>query len=327
MKLELKHPWWTHAPALCLLVIAAFLAAMPMPDRVPIHFAWNGKPDGWGSPLELRSVFVGLPLLIFLVSFVIDELYCKFESRKQFNFLAMFDDGIIGFLVGLESTVVMAISSGSNVIRGDVTFGLEIAIAAMAFAAVLELLRKRKPSPETEPCGKAHEPSAEELASMSDENWLHCETQNPLYLRLLIVASLAIPAPVIADDACPRWIALPMLCIVVLLFMLIYGGMRVSVTQKLLTVRFGIFHIPVLKLPLEEVVSATARSFNPIADFGGWGIKYCFSNRMWVYFLYGSRGVVLKTASGKSYVIGSDDADKLAAIFQAALRLKREKAI
>jgi hypothetical protein len=321
MKIELKHPLWTHTPAICLLVIAVFLSMAQMPDRVPVHFGWDGKPNGWGAPWELRFVFVGIPLLVLMISFVIDELYCKFKQRKQFNFLAIFDDGLIGFLLGMEVSVIAAISSSNHVMEGELKLGLEIAVAAMVLATILEFIRKHRPSVVAAPSGEGKLLSNAELANLGEvKHWLHWETQNPLYLRLLMIVIPAFPIPLLMNKSCPLWIPLSVLSVMLFIFFIFYGGMRISVTPERLTLRFGIFGIPVLKMPMDQIISAKANSYNPLVDFGGWGIKYSFSEKMWIYFLSGSRGVRLETATGKSYIIGSDDADRLAAVCQIALR-------
>ena len=278
-------------------------------------------PNGWGAPWELRFVFVGIPLLVLAISFVIDELYCKFEQRKQFNFLALFDDGLLGFLLGMESSAISAISSPNQVMKGDFKLGLEIAAVAMVLAAILEFLRKHRPSVAVVSPGEGQLLSNAEMANLGEgRHWLRWETQNPLYLRLLMMVVPAFPIPLLMEKSCPLWIPLSVLSVMLLVFFMFYGGMRISVTPKRLTLKFGIFGIPVLKMPMDQITSAKANSYNPIADFGGWGIKYSFSEKMWIYFLSGSRGVRLETAKGKHYIIGSDDADRLAAVCQVGIR-------
>lgn len=325
MKIKLKHPWWTHLPALCLLAVAALFAMAEMPAKVPIHFGWDGKADGWGSPWELRLLFIELPLLALAVSFAIDELYCRYERVKSYNFHALFDEGIIGFLVGLEIATVSAVSSPNPVLKGELKLGTGLAIAAMAVAALLEFLRKSKPSPDN--ADEVSAPPPDELASLAKgKRWLHWETQNPLYLRLTMIAMLAIPLLMLLDKSCPHWLSTGMLCAMVSIFILFYGGMRVSVTPERLSVRFGIFGVPLLNIPFGSILSVKEASFNPIGDFGGWGIRYSLSKKTWAYILYGSRGVELKSAAGKTYVIGSDDANRLAAVCQAALRVSSKEA-
>jgi hypothetical protein len=55
--------------------------------------------------------------------------------------------------------------------------------------------------------------------------------------------------------------------------------------------------------------------FSPLRDFGGYGIRA--NKGMSGYFLRGNRGVKLTTANGKKYLIGSDNADRLAAVISA----------
>ncbi len=321
MKLNLRHPWWAHSPALlCWAAMTALLALAQMPERVPVHFDWSGKADRWGAPWELWLVFAGIPLLFIAGSFLLDELYCRFERGKQFNFLSAFDEGLVGFFLGLELATLPLLSSPEPVLKGELPLGIGAAIALAALALGLERLRKPSPCPATPGKEELQELSKDELESFGEgRRWLHWEAQNPLYLRLTLAALLALPALMLMDRGLPRLIPLAMLCIVLPVFVLFYGGMRVSVTPERFAIRFGVFGAPLLWLPLKSIVASEAVSFNPLGDFGGWGIRYS-SKLGWGYFLSGAKGVRLETASGRRFIIGSDDAGKLAAVCQAALK-------
>ena len=97
-----------------------------------------------------------------------------------------------------------------------------------------------------------------------------------------------------------------------------YGGLRVAITPQRLAVRLGVLGLPLLRLPLDQIAAVEVLSFNPLGDFGGWGVRYSFRKRMWGYFFANTRGVKIQTTAGKQYLIGSDHPEHLARVCEAA---------
>ena len=60
----------------------------------------------------------------------------------------------------------------------------------------------------------------------------------------------------------------------------------------------------------ESIRSCEARDYKPLAEYGGWGIKYGRSG--WAYNISGHRGVQLVLKDNKRILIGSQRADELA---------------
>ena len=67
---------------------------------------------------------------------------------------------------------------------------------------------------------------------------------------------------------------------------------------------------PERTIPWEEVRGVATRTYRPIRDFGGWGVRW--AARGIVYHARGNRGVRLVLASGERVLIGSQRADDLA---------------
>ena len=70
------------------------------------------------------------------------------------------------------------------------------------------------------------------------------------------------------------------------------------------------------RIPLAEIQSCEARTYRPIGEYGGWGIRWGFSGM--AYNVSGDRGVQLVLADGKRVLIGSQRADELAATINEA---------
>lgn len=67
-----------------------------------------------------------------------------------------------------------------------------------------------------------------------------------------------------------------------------------------------------------EMKSAAARTYRPIVEYGGWGIRWSPTNGM-AYNVSGNKGVQLELTSGKRVLIGSQRADELERALRARL--------
>ena len=72
-------------------------------------------------------------------------------------------------------------------------------------------------------------------------------------------------------------------------------------------------------IPFEEIQGHEARSYKPIREYGGWGIRWWGGQRR-AYNVSGDQGVELKLRSGDRIMIGSQRADALAEAISAGIR-------
>lgn len=79
---------------------------------------------------------------------------------------------------------------------------------------------------------------------------------------------------------------------------------------------------PITKLqrviPMDQVAKCEARTYDPIGEYGGWGIR--FGSQGKAYNMSGNRGAQLELKSGERVLIGSLKADELAAAIQARIQ-------
>jgi hypothetical protein len=138
------------------------------------------------------------------------------------------------------------------------------------------------------------------------------ESQNPAYAGMLAI----VLALVMFVSAYFVWPAIPWLAVLLgvigVSFLLTYGGFRTVVTSDMISVKMGILGIPLLRLKTAEIVSLEVRTFSPLHDFGGYGVR--FNAEMQAYYLKGDRGVKIGMAGGKKYLIGSDRPERLATV-------------
>jgi hypothetical protein len=74
-------------------------------------------------------------------------------------------------------------------------------------------------------------------------------------------------------------------------------------------------------IPLDEIARWEARTYRPILEYGGWGIR-CGWKGM-AYNVSGNRGVQLELANGKRLLIGSQCPEELAAAISQAKQQER----
>ena len=64
----------------------------------------------------------------------------------------------------------------------------------------------------------------------------------------------------------------------------------------------------------DQIVSCEARTYRPIVEYGGWGIRWGLSGR--AYNVSGNQGVQMTLASGRRLLIGSQRAEELAEVIR-----------
>jgi len=120
-------------------------------------------------------------------------------------------------------------------------------------------------------------------------------------LAVLLVASLNSP------EGAP-WVVLG----IVLAVALLLYSMRLSVQVDTEAVRIRFFPIWKKTIPLAEIVRWEARTYRPILEYGGWGIRCSLFGKGWAYNVSGNQGVQLELVNGKRILIGSQRAEELA---------------
>ena len=134
-------------------------------------------------------------------------------------------------------------------------------------------------------------------------------------LAVLLVASLFAPE---GQDV--SWVVLGIMLATALLFYC----MRLSVQVDTEAVRINLFPIWKKTIPLAEIVRWEARTYRPILEYGGWGIRYSPFGKGWVYNVSSNQGVQLELLNGKRILIGSQQAEELARAIAEAKSVGRK---
>jgi hypothetical protein len=99
-------------------------------------------------------------------------------------------------------------------------------------------------------------------------------------------------------------------------------SLTTEVLPGVLRVRFFPFHLKPVQVPLHLIRGFDKITYRPIADYGGWGIRWGFKGK--AYNMSGNEGVKLYFYNKKPLLIGSQRADEL---FDAIIRAKQEKRV
>jgi hypothetical protein len=147
-----------------------------------------------------------------------------------------------------------------------------------------------------------------------------------LWLRLLLVFSMVAVA-VIECFALMSMLARPDhpgsgnivvlivlgICLPLALCILFWTAKLVTeVRSDGLYIRFFPFHFRYKKIPVEDLHEYYARTYRPIIEYGGCGIRYSISGKSKAYNTTGNRGVQLIMKNGRKLLIGSQKAEELA---------------
>lgn len=76
-----------------------------------------------------------------------------------------------------------------------------------------------------------------------------------------------------------------------------------------LRIQFWPFHLKPVTIALHELRNYEQVTYNPIAEYGGWGIRWTFKGK--AYNVYGNQGVKLYFYNRKPLLIGSQKPDEL----------------
>jgi hypothetical protein len=89
------------------------------------------------------------------------------------------------------------------------------------------------------------------------------------------------------------------------------------ITTEGIYVRFIPFHFKEQFYSWDSIESAQVRTYDPLSEYGGWGIKYGFNGQGKVYNIAGDQGLQLVFKSGEKLLIGTQKPVEI----QAAVRL------
>jgi hypothetical protein len=94
-----------------------------------------------------------------------------------------------------------------------------------------------------------------------------------------------------------------------------FGRLVTEVRDDGIYICFFPFHWSFRKIAFTEVKQYEVRTYRPIREYGGWGIRYGCKGK--AYNVSGDRGVQIELLNGKRLLIGSQRAEELWRAIQA----------
>ena len=126
------------------------------------------------------------------------------------------------------------------------------------------------------------------------------ETTNTFVSTLLSIIAMAIP-----------------IAVTILFFIL---KLETEVRSDGIYIRFYPMHIRFREFVGQDLAEHYSRTYKPICEYGGWGIKCSFTGKGKAYNVSGNQGVQFVLTNGKKLLIGSQKSDELVAAIDKMLK-------
>lgn len=104
-----------------------------------------------------------------------------------------------------------------------------------------------------------------------------------------------------------------------ILLPLLFWQMKLTtrITQEGIYVRFFPFHFKEKFFAWDTITSSYVRSYSPLMEYGGWGIKYSFKGNGLVYNTAGNVGLQLYFKEGEPILIGTQKGEEIKQVLVA----------
>lgn len=99
---------------------------------------------------------------------------------------------------------------------------------------------------------------------------------------------------------------------VVLLFV---SRMETEITPDGISYRLFPFQIKFRKIAWNEIESAEVRTYRPLAEYGGWGLRFSFGNGRAIN-MSGNQGLQLVLKNGKKLLLGTHKSEEIAELLR-----------
>lgn len=136
-----------------------------------------------------------------------------------------------------------------------------------------------------------------------------------LWAILVISSALAIWPMYIANKALVLPVMIPILAFTSLMFLLFYiMELRTVVRKDGIYYQFFPLHLRYKQVKWEELTNFYVRKYNPMGEYGGWGIRFGFNGK--AYNVSGDMGLQLEYKNGKKLLIGTQNPGELDTVIE-----------
>lgn len=133
------------------------------------------------------------------------------------------------------------------------------------------------------------------------------------WLWLILIGSWITMMYAIAIVSPPTTITFFISFSVGILLPLLFWQMRLitRITEEGIYVRFIPFHLKEKFFPWDTLTASYVRTYSPLKEYGGWGIKYGFNGQGLVYNVVGNVGLQLQFKEGEAVLIGTQKGEEI----------------
>lgn len=296
-------------------VVVQALALPSLPGVVATHWSFDGTPDGfspvWTVPVLTAVLGLGLPAVLFGVAF---RSLRRGEHGAAYRLLGAVALGVAVLLSTLMTwTLVLQVGGADAQLPALVVFSS--LLAGVAVGAVGWMLQPHAP---WHPVA-THTPDALPLAPGERVLWTQAVTvasAGQVVLASAVALTVAV-AVMVAVLTASTWATLLSGAIAVLLAIVVVASSRfhVRVDADGLTATSAVGW-PRVAVPVADIVSAEVVNVSPMAEFGGWGLRWGPGGSLGVVLRAGE-GIRVQRTNGRSVTVTVDDAATATALLTA----------
>ena len=137
----------------------------------------------------------------------------------------------------------------------------------------------------------------------------------PVFMVLAVAAAMGWGgAPPSVAEALAWGLPLAVLLAVLVLFVIM--RLHLQVRTDGVHVRYVPFHRTYRHYPWHQVAAAHVRRYSPVAEFGGWGLRFGWAGKGRAYTVSGDRGLQLEFTDGSRLLIGTQRPKELAEVLE-----------
>jgi hypothetical protein len=98
--------------------------------------------------------------------------------------------------------------------------------------------------------------------------------------------------------------------------MMLSTNLVTEITKEGINVRLFPFHWRAKHFSWDDIEKAYVRKYSPLAEYGGWGLRYSITGYGKAYNISGKMGLQLELKTGKKLLIGTKKPEELTAVLE-----------
>lgn len=126
-----------------------------------------------------------------------------------------------------------------------------------------------------------------------------------ILLPLLSVITYLYPIRQALNDSFELSSLIPVVILLAVIMLFIFAALLTKVRKDGIYYKFFPLHTKWHFIKREDVAKILVSSFDPISEFGGWGIRYNAKRNKKALIIKGTTGLVIELKSGEIIVVGS----------------------